>query len=89
MAADGLPMGSAEQMPLAQVKNRSESLEETLEILSDASLMADLRELALVLARTGSDDGRRTSLDDVIAAFGFDRSEPEREFDADLAARRD
>ena len=33
-------------------------------------LTADLRDLALVIARTADDDGRRTSLDDVVAAFG-------------------
>ncbi|GAA2722279.1 prevent-host-death family protein [Actinocorallia aurantiaca] len=31
---------------------------------------ADIRDLALVLARAATDSGRRTSLDDVIAAFG-------------------
>jgi antitoxin (DNA-binding transcriptional repressor) of toxin-antitoxin stability system len=30
----------------------------------------DLRDLALVLARAVTDTGRRTSLDDVLAAFG-------------------
>ena len=34
---------------------------------------ADLRDLALVLARMVTDNGRRTSLDDVIAAFGHTR----------------
>jgi len=34
---------------------------------------ADLRDLALVLARTVSDSGRRTSLDDVLTAFGHTR----------------
>jgi prevent-host-death family protein len=31
---------------------------------------ADLRDLAFVLARTVTDTGRRTSFDDVLAAFG-------------------
>jgi hypothetical protein len=31
---------------------------------------AVLKDLALVLARTASDTGERTSLDDVLAAFG-------------------
>lgn len=31
---------------------------------------ADLRDLALVLARSVTDSGRRTSLDDVLEAFG-------------------
>ncbi len=32
-------------------------------------LAADLRDLALVIARTADDDGRRTPLADAIAAF--------------------
>ncbi|CAN5792779.1 hypothetical protein BH24ACT3_BH24ACT3_09790 [soil metagenome] len=53
-----------------------------------AELEADLRSAALVLTRLATDDGRRTGLDDVIAAFGFDRAELEAELDADLAAGR-
>jgi prevent-host-death family protein len=34
---------------------------------------ADLRDLALVLARAVTDKGRRTSLDDVLEAFGHTR----------------
>jgi hypothetical protein len=34
---------------------------------------ADLRDLALVLARAVTDPGERTSLDDVLAAFGQTR----------------
>lgn len=34
---------------------------------------ADLRDLALVLARTVTDTGERTSLDDVLTAFGHTR----------------
>ncbi|HSA51827.1 MAG TPA: type II toxin-antitoxin system prevent-host-death family antitoxin [Yinghuangia sp.] len=34
---------------------------------------ADLRDLALVLARTATDAGRRTSLDDVLRAYGHTR----------------
>jgi prevent-host-death family protein len=33
----------------------------------------DLRDLALVLARATADDGHRTSLNDVLAAFGHSR----------------
>ena len=33
----------------------------------------DLRDLALVLARAGTDSGRRTSLDEVLSAFGHTR----------------
>ncbi|MFV2194946.1 type II toxin-antitoxin system Phd/YefM family antitoxin [Nocardiopsis sp. LOL_012] len=35
---------------------------------------ADLRDLALVMARALTDDGQRTSLDDVLAAFGHTRA---------------
>lgn len=34
---------------------------------------SDLRDLALVLVRAATDTGRRTSLDDVLAAFGHTR----------------
>ncbi|GLY52311.1 type II toxin-antitoxin system prevent-host-death family antitoxin [Lentzea sp. NBRC 102530] len=34
---------------------------------------ADLRDLALVLARSAADTGRRTSFDDVLTAFGHTR----------------
>lgn len=34
---------------------------------------ADLRDLALVLARSAADTGRRTTFDDVLAAFGHTR----------------
>lgn len=34
---------------------------------------ADLRDLALVLARTATDSGRRASLNEVLAAFGHTR----------------
>jgi antitoxin (DNA-binding transcriptional repressor) of toxin-antitoxin stability system len=53
-----------------------------------AELEADLRTAALVLTRLATDDGRRTDLDDAIAAFGFDRTELEAELDADQAAGR-
>jgi prevent-host-death family protein len=42
-----------------------------LELLEAAE--SDLRDLALVLARAATDTGRRTSLDDVLAAFGHTR----------------
>jgi antitoxin (DNA-binding transcriptional repressor) of toxin-antitoxin stability system len=51
-------------------------------------LEADLREAALILSRAATDTGRRTNLDEVIAAFGFDRAELEAELDAELAAGR-
>lgn len=53
-----------------------------------SELEADLRSAALVLARLATDDGRRSSLDEVIASLGFDRAELEAELDADLAAGR-
>ena len=37
-------------------------------------LRDDLRDLALVIGRAVGDDGRRTSLDDVVDAFGRARS---------------
>lgn len=42
-----------------------------LEELSRAA--EDLRDLALVLARRATDSGTRTSLDDVIHAYGYTR----------------
>ncbi|MEV0392732.1 hypothetical protein [Polymorphospora rubra] len=35
--------------------------------------LSDLHDLALVLARAATDSGRRTSLDDVLGAFGHTR----------------
>ena len=52
-------------------------------------LEADLRDVALVLARMADDDGSRTSLDDAITALGFDREVLERELADDLAAGRE
>jgi len=49
----------------------------------------DLRDLAVVLIRTATDNGERTSLDDVFSRFGFDRATLEREVDEDLAAGRE
>jgi len=51
-------------------------------------LEADLRETALLLSRAATDTGRRTSLDEVLDSFGFDRAELEAEVDAELAAGR-
>jgi antitoxin (DNA-binding transcriptional repressor) of toxin-antitoxin stability system len=36
---------------------------------------ADLRDLALVLARVATDDGERVALDDVLSAFGVTRDQ--------------
>lgn len=38
-------------------------------------LAGDLRDLALAVARSATDSGRRTSLDDVLAAFDVSREE--------------
>lgn len=46
----------------------------------------DLRDAALVILRAATDTGARTSLDDAIAAFGFDRAELEASLGADLTA---
>lgn len=51
-------------------------------------LESDLRDAALVVVRAATNTGVRTSLDDALAAFGFDRAELEAELDADLAAGR-
>lgn len=37
------------------------------------AVSADLRDLALVLARAATDTGERTSIEDVLAAFGHTR----------------
>lgn len=51
-----------------------------------SELEADLRSAALVLTRLATDDGERSSLDEVITSLGFDRAALEAELDADLAA---
>jgi antitoxin (DNA-binding transcriptional repressor) of toxin-antitoxin stability system len=48
----------------------------------------DLRDLAVVLIRTATDTGERTSLDDVFMKFGFNRTTLEHELDEDLATGR-
>jgi prevent-host-death family protein len=54
------------ERPVAAVVSmrRLEMIEETI---------GDLHDLALVLARSATDTGERTSLDDVIKAFGHTR----------------
>lgn len=51
-------------------------------------LRADVASAALVLARELTDTGRRTDLDDAMAAFGLDRAELEAELAEDVAAGR-
>lgn len=48
----------------------------------------DFRSAALVLARAATDSGGRTSLDEAITGFGFDRAELEAELDAELDATK-
>jgi hypothetical protein len=52
-------------------------------------LERDLRDIALILTRAATDTGTRIGLDEVIAAFGCDRTPLEAELDADLAADRE
>jgi prevent-host-death family protein len=46
----------------------------------------DLRSAALVLSRAATDNGNRSSLGEVIEAFGFERDELEAELDAERRA---
>jgi prevent-host-death family protein len=48
----------------------------------------DLRDAALVLARSATGSGARTSLDEALAMFGLERAELEAELASDLAAGR-
>jgi prevent-host-death family protein len=52
-------------------------------------LEQDLRSAALVLSRAATDNGRRTGLDDVIAAFGFTRGELQQERRDEAVAGRE
>ena len=49
-------------------------------------LERDLRSASLVLARLASDDGKRSTLDEVIASLGFDREILEAELEAEVNA---
>ena len=49
-------------------------------------LEQDLRSAALVLARLAKDDGKRSTFDEVIASFGFDRKVLEAELESELSA---
>lgn len=49
-------------------------------------LESDLRDIALILARVGTDNGVRTNLDEAMGAFGYSRAELEAELDRDIAA---
>ncbi|MEV4580787.1 hypothetical protein AB0K16_46915 [Nonomuraea jabiensis] len=50
-----------------------EPLPEAFASWVDRMAAADLRDLALVLARSGTDTGERVSLDEVLATFGHSR----------------
>ncbi len=52
-------------------------------------LEADLLDVALVLVRAATDSGVRSSVDEAISTFGFDRAELAAELAADLAAGRE
>jgi len=58
-------------------------------LLELQELERDLRDTALVLARLATDNGRRTTLDDVLESFGFNRTSLEAELEADIATGRD
>lgn len=66
-------------VPIAAVIgiSRFEELEE---------LERDLRSAALVMARLATDDGKRSTLDEVLTSFGFDRATLELELDSELSA---
>jgi prevent-host-death family protein len=49
-------------------------------------LESDLRDISLILARVGTDNGVRSTLDEAMGAFGFSRAELAAELDRDLAA---
>ena len=49
-------------------------------------LERDLRSASLVLARLATDDGKRSSLDEVLSALGFDRETLEAELESELNA---
>lgn len=52
-------------------------------------LERDLRDVALILTRAATDTGARTGLDEIIAAFGYDRATLEAELDAEIATGRE
>ena len=47
----------------------------------------DLRSACLVLARLASDNGKRSTLDEVISSLGFDRDILEAELESELSAK--
>jgi len=79
-AGDGRPLIVEKHgTPIAAVVgiSRFDELEE---------LERDLRSASLVLARLATDDGKRSTLDEVISALGFDREILEAELESELSA---
>ncbi|UWP81898.1 hypothetical protein [Dactylosporangium fulvum] len=69
-------MADAEQGSDVIVTRRQEPVAAVVSMRRLAEIdaaVADLRDLALVLARSATDTGRRTSFDDVLSAFGHTR----------------
>jgi prevent-host-death family protein len=69
-------VADAENGDAVVVTRRNEPVAAVLSMRRLAELeqaAADLLDLALVLARAATDGGRRTSFDDVLAAFGHTR----------------
>lgn len=66
-------------IPVAAVVaiSRFEELEE---------LERDLRSASLILARLATDNGKRSTLDEVISSLGFDRETLEAELESELNA---
>jgi len=79
-ARDGQPLIVEKHgIPVAAVVgiSRFEELEE---------LERDLRSASLVLARLASDNGMRSTLDEVLASLGFDREILEAELESEIIA---
>jgi len=79
-ARDGQPLIVEKHgIPVAAVVgiSRFEELEE---------LERDLRSASLVLARLASDNGKRSTLDEVLASLGFDREILEAELQSEIIA---
>ncbi|MEI7697403.1 MAG: type II toxin-antitoxin system prevent-host-death family antitoxin [Actinomycetes bacterium] len=79
-ARDGQPLIVEKHgIPVAAVVaiSRFEELEE---------LERDLRSASLVLARLASDNGKRSTLDEVISSLGFDRESLEAELESEIIA---
>lgn len=49
-------------------------------------LEQDLKSAALIISRLAGDDGKRSTLDEVIASFGFDRTTLEAELESEISS---